>query len=88
MEESHLLYDDTTETKTRFISFEGEFGRYDLCLIYSDRFFGKVVVMNMLSNRFAIIGEDDLSEDSFLESSFQIGTDEATELKEFLEELI
>lgn len=84
----HLLYDDRLETKTRFISFEGEFGRYDFCLIYSDRFFGKTLLLNMLSNRYAIVGEDDLSEEGFLENSFQMGLDEATELKEYLKDLL
>lgn len=88
MKENNILYDDISETKTRFISFIGEIGRYDLCLLYSDRFFGKVVVLNMLSNQFGIIGDDDLSEEGFLERSFQIDTNGANELREFLRELI
>ncbi|MDF2535671.1 MAG: hypothetical protein K0R18_1830 [Bacillales bacterium] len=88
MEEFFLLYDDITETKTRFISFADEHSRYDLCLIYSDRFFEKVVVLNMLSSRFAIIGKDDLEEEGYLEDTFQIATKEADELKEFLTGLI
>lgn len=88
MEEFFLLYDDITETKTRFISFAGEHGRYDLCLVYSNRFFGKVVVLNMLSSRFAIIGQDDLEEEGFLEDTYQIATNEADELKGFLTDLI
>jgi hypothetical protein len=88
MEEFFLLYDDITETKTRFISFAGDYSRYDLCLIYSDRFFEKVVVLNMLSSRFAIIGQDDLEEEGFLEDNYQIDINEAAELKEFLTGLI
>ncbi|MDF2557014.1 MAG: hypothetical protein K0R71_842 [Bacillales bacterium] len=88
MKEFELLYDDISETKTRFISFVGEYGRYDLCLLYSNRFYGKVIVLNMLSNKFVIIGEDDLFEESFLETSFQIDTNEAVELRIFLKELI
>ena len=79
MEEFFLLYDDITETKTRFISFAGEHGRYDLCLVYSNRFFGKVVVLNMLSSRFAIIGQDDLEEEGFLEDTYQIAIEKITQ---------
>ena len=86
--ENFLLYDDTTETKTRFISFAGEYGRYDFCIIYSDRFFGKVILLNMLSNRFAIIGQDDLMEEGFLEKNFQVSAEEATKLKDFLQDFI
>ena len=47
MEERFFLYDDTVATKTRFVSFMGENERHDLALLYSDRHYGKTIVLDM-----------------------------------------
>ncbi|WLR41304.1 DUF3055 domain-containing protein [Bacillus carboniphilus] len=88
MTERFYLYDDTVETKTRFISFMGESQRFDLALIYSDRYYGKVIVLNIQDNCFAIVGHDDLEEEGFIQSSFSLSDDEAEELTLFLQETI
>ena len=38
MSERFFLYDDTVETKTRFVSFMGDNQRFDLAVIQSDRY--------------------------------------------------
>lgn len=66
----------------------GEEARFDLAIIMTDRFYGKKLVLNLQSNRFAIIGQDDLEEEGYLEHAFQITEAEAAELTSFLMEVI
>ena len=88
MEERFFLYDDTYDTKTRFVSFMGESSRVDLAFLVTDRFYGKTLVLDMQGNRFAIIGPDDLEEPGYLEHAFGLTEDEAAEWKDFLYEVI
>ncbi|PLR67093.1 MULTISPECIES: DUF3055 domain-containing protein [Bacillaceae] len=88
MPERFYLYDDTVETKTRFVSFMGENNRFDLAIVKSDRYYGKHLVLNLLSSRFAIIGEDDLNEPGYIEHAFDLDEEDAEELRDFLYEMI
>jgi hypothetical protein len=88
MGEKFFLYDDTVETKTRFVSFMGENIRFDLAIIKSDRYYGKSLVLNIQSNRFAIIGSDDLDEPGYIEHAYQLSEEEAEELRLFLYEVV
>jgi hypothetical protein len=88
MSERYFLYNDLEDTKTRFVSFVGEHQRYDLAIVQSKRHYGKSLVLNMQGNRYAIIGEDDLKEEGYLEYAFGFSEEEAEELKDFLLELI
>lgn len=83
-EEWIYLYDEKENTTTRYISFVGETNRFDLAITSTDRFYGKLLVLNLQSNRFAIIGEDDLEEPGYLEYVYQLPEEEATELRNFL----
>lgn len=88
MEERFFLYNDLIDSKTRFVSFMGEQSRFDLAITITDRFYGKKLVLDMQSNRFAIIGPDDLDEEGYIEHAFQISESEAAELKNFLVEVV
>ncbi|ALC89480.1 cytosolic protein [Bacillus sp. FJAT-18017] len=88
MAERFYLYDDIEQTRTRFVSFVGDNTRFDLALIQSDRHFGKTLVLDMQGSRFAIIGDDDLKEEGYLEFAFQLSEDDAEELRSFLSEFI
>jgi Protein of unknown function (DUF3055) len=88
MSERFFLYDDTVDTKTRFVSFMGENLRFDLAIVHSDRYYGKHLVLDIQSNRFAIIGEDDLKEPGYIEYAYQLNEEDAAELRDFLYELI
>ncbi|AZV45070.1 DUF3055 domain-containing protein [Peribacillus asahii] len=88
MGERFYLYNDLIDTKTRFVSFMGEESRFDLAITMTDRFYGKKLVLNLQSNRFAIIGHDDLEEEGYLEQAFQLTEEEAAELRGFLTEVI
>lgn len=88
MSERFFLYDDTVTTQTRFVSFMGEEERYDLALVISDRYYGKVLVLDILRNKFAIIGRDDLDEPGYLEYAYSLDEKGAEELRSFLYEVI
>lgn len=88
MSERFFLYNDIEDTKTRFVSFVGENTRFDLAILQSDRHYGKQIVMDLQGSRFAIIGEDDLKEEGYLEYAFQLSEEDAEELRQFLYELI
>lgn len=87
-QERFYLYDEIEETETRYVSFLGEHERFDIGIVKTKRFFGKSLVFNLQSNRFAIIGIDDLEEPGYLESAFQLNEKEANELRAFLLEVI
>ena len=88
MAEHFFLYDETEETNTRFLSFMGEQQRFDLVLITTTRYYGKKLVLDIQSNRFAIIGQDDLEEPGYLEHAFRLSEDDGKELREFLFEVV
>ncbi|WP_313804598.1 DUF3055 domain-containing protein [Cytobacillus sp.] len=88
MSERFFLYDDIVDTKTRFVSFMGENQRFDLAIIQSDRYYGKQIVLDIQGNRFAIIGDDDLKEEGYLEYAFNLNEEDAEELRSFLMELV
>ncbi|MCL7748934.1 DUF3055 domain-containing protein [Halalkalibacter alkaliphilus] len=88
MSERFFLYDDIEETRTRFVSFMGENQRFDLAIINSSRYYGKQLVLDVQSNRFAIIGSDDLDEPGYIEHAFNLTSEEAGELRSFLYEIV
>ncbi|PLS18086.1 cytosolic protein [Bacillus sp. M6-12] len=88
MEERFFLYNDLMDTKTRFVSFMGENVRFDLAITMTDRFYGKKLVLDLQSSRFAIIGQDDLEEEGYLEHVFKLSEEDAAELRSFLSELV
>ncbi|WP_062047486.1 DUF3055 domain-containing protein [Bacillus sp. JCM 19034] len=88
MSERFFLYDETEETRTRFVSFMGESNRFDLAIIESSRYYGKQLVLDIQSNRFAILGQDDLEEPHYIEEAFNLSNEEATELTSFLFEIV
>ncbi|QHE62976.1 DUF3055 family protein [Rossellomorea vietnamensis] len=88
MSERFYLYDDTENTRTRFVSFMGENQRYDLAITQTERYYGKSLVLDLQGSRFAIMGRDDLDEPGYVESVFKLTEEEAAELRDFLGEII
>ncbi|HJV44363.1 MAG TPA: DUF3055 domain-containing protein [Bacillota bacterium] len=84
--DTFFLYDDSETTKVRYVSFVKNH-RHDLLVIPTDRYYGKMIIVNLQSNRTAIIGDDDLKEEGYLEYAFKISEEEAEELRHFLETL-
>jgi hypothetical protein len=87
-EEMFFLYDDTEKTETRFVSFMGRNTRFDLAIVKTSRHYGKSLVLNMLGSQFAIIGQDDLEEEGYLEHAFSLTEEDAMELRDFLAEIV
>ncbi|ATP41571.1 cytosolic protein [Solibacillus sp. R5-41] len=86
--ERFFLYDDVEDTKTRFVSFAGKTQRYDLAIVQSGRFFGKVLVLDIQFGRFAIIGADDVEEEGYLEQVYNRSELDTEDLREYLRELL
>lgn len=82
-----FLYDDSEKANVRFVSFLGE-SRHDLTLIQTDRHYGKTIVLNTQSNKFGIIGRDDLEEEGYIAYVLGISDAEAAEVMLFLREVI
>jgi hypothetical protein len=59
-----------------------------LAIVKTDRHYGKHLVLDLQGSRFAIIGEDDLNEEGYLEYAFQLNEEDAEELRSFLLELL
>jgi hypothetical protein len=88
MSDTFFMYDETEDTRTRFVGFIGDTKRFDLALTNSNRFFGKTLVHDIQTGRSAIIGQDDLEEEGYLEHVYDLKEEEATELHSFLEQVI
>jgi hypothetical protein len=86
--ELYFLYDETEETSTRFVSFMGAATRFDLAITTTNRFYGKKLVINIQNGRSAIIGDDDLKEEGYLEYAFHLSAEEAEELRTFLHTVV
>ena len=82
-----FLYDDEENAKIRFVSFVGE-SRHDLTLIQTDRHYGKTIVLNTQSNKFGIIGRDDIEEPGYIEYALGVSETDAEEIKSFLNYVI
>ncbi|RXZ02227.1 DUF3055 domain-containing protein [Fictibacillus sp. S7] len=87
-EERFFLYDDTEKSETRFVSFMGTNTRFDLAIVKTGRHYGKSLILDMQGSRFAIIGEDDLDQEGYLEHAYNLTEEEAQELREFLYETL
>ncbi|WP_102264211.1 DUF3055 domain-containing protein [Mesobacillus jeotgali] len=88
MTEQFFLYDDTEETKTRYVSFVGENQRFDLAIMQTGRYYGKSIVMDIQGSRFAILGQDDLAEEGYLEFAYNLSEEDAEELRSFLRPIL
>ncbi|WP_028593020.1 DUF3055 domain-containing protein [Paenibacillus assamensis] len=80
-----FLSDFTEQTSTRFVTFIGEsMHRFDLAVTTTSRFYGKKLVTDLQSGLTAILGQDDLEEEGYLESFYRLEEDAAEDLRRFL----
>lgn len=80
-----ILYEDVETSNIKYISFIGESSnRFDLAIIVTDRFYGKILVIDIQSGKTAIIGKDDLEEEGYLEHIFNLSKEAANDLEEYL----
>ncbi len=88
MTERFFLYDETEATKTRYVSFVGENQRFDLAIMQTGRYYGKSIVLDIQGSRFAILGQDDLDEEGYLEFAYNLSEEDADELRDFLRPIL
>ncbi|MCX8046109.1 MAG: DUF3055 domain-containing protein, partial [Anoxybacillus gonensis] len=62
--------------------------RFDLAIVQTDRFYGKALILDLQSNRYAIIGSDDLQQPGYIEHIYNLNEEEANELRSFLHEIV
>lgn len=84
MDSFFYLYDHIENANIRYVSFQGETSRFDLAIIQTNQFYGKSLVLDLQGKNYAIIGEDDLKEEGYLEYAFSLTAEHAQELKAFL----
>ncbi len=84
MTTTDLMYDETEVTTTRFVGFIGEYGRFDLAIVTTNRFFGKRLVISIQSGRSAILTADEAEDADYIAMAFQVSEQEASELATFL----
>ena len=79
-----------TKNKAKFnsVGFVGEHSRYDLMLVQTDRHYGKTLVLNMQTNKFGIIGTDDIEEEGYIAHILGVTEEEGNEIIEYLNEVI
>jgi hypothetical protein len=88
MEERDILYDAVLQTKTCFVSWIGEASRFDLAITHSEHFYGKILVLDLFSNRYAIIAADIFDEPGYIATAFDVEDDAATELEMYRRDYI
>ncbi|MBM7566759.1 DUF3055 domain-containing protein [Paenibacillus sacheonensis] len=81
-----FMSDTTEQTTTRFVTFiTPNLKRFDLAIMTTNRFYGKKLITDLQSGRTAIVGQDDLDEEGYLEYTYKITEEEAADLRQFLE---
>jgi len=82
-----FLYDETVNTRTRFVSWASDTNRFDIAILFSDRHFGKFFVMDVQTGRFSIIGPDNLEDEGYIQHAFNLDKEAGEDLRTFLLEL-
>ncbi|NBC71665.1 DUF3055 family protein [Paenibacillus sacheonensis] len=86
MPDYDFMSDTTEQTTTRFVTFiTPNLKRFDLAIMTTNRFYGKKLITDLQSGRTAIVGQDDLDEEGYLEYTYKITEEEAADLRQFLE---
>jgi hypothetical protein len=83
------LYDESEKVQVRFVGFTTESTRFDFGIVYTNKFFGKPLVVCMQTGRSALLDPKDLEDTEYLKTAFKI-TDEqqAADLVEFFQEAL
>lgn len=66
------LYDELEYSKVRFVGLATEDSRYDFGIVYTNKFFGKPLVICMQTGRSTLLNQDDLQDYDFLQKAFNI----------------
>ncbi|OZU88574.1 cytoplasmic protein [Virgibacillus indicus] len=83
-----FLKDETKTTKVRYISFMGEYHRYDFAFMEHEEDPAKIIVLFLQKNRLAVIGKHSLNEPGNIEHNLHVSEIEAGEIRRFFREII
>jgi hypothetical protein len=79
------LYDESENSKVRFVGFVSENARYDFGIIFTNQFFGKPLVVCMQTGRSTLMCSDEAQIIERIQQAFNIASaEEAEELSVFL----
>lgn len=84
-----ILYNREEQSRIRALGAIAKDGsRADFIVVQSDLFFGKAIVVNLLTGRAAVLGHDDFEEGEAWAKSLGIPLHEASAWQETLEQLL
>ncbi|MFD2628999.1 SAV0927 family protein [Oceanobacillus kapialis] len=83
-----ILKDETKTKELRYISFMGNYQRYDFALMKHEENPEKMVVIHLQKNRFIVLGKEDLDNQRNIEHFLQETAMEADEVRTFLKEIL
>lgn len=73
------MYEHAEMTEVCFVGFHSEYARYDFGIVYTNRFFGNPLVIDMQSGRVYLINAFDASNKEWVKEAFGITRDEEAE---------
>lgn len=80
------LYDESENTKVRFVGFVSDDARYDFGIIYTTQFFGKPLVVCMQSGRSTLMCSDEALRVEYIQKAFNVASRaEAEQLSTFFQ---
>lgn len=80
MDNFERLYDQSEDTKVRFIGFVSNHARYDFGIVYTRQFFGKPLVVCMQTGRSTLLCAEDVSRVEHIQQVFNINCIEEAEV--------
>lgn len=81
------LYDTMETAKVRFLGFASEKSRYDFGIVYTNKFFGKPLVICMQTGQSTLLSSEDAVNLDHLQKVFRLDCPhEAEELSQFFRE--
>jgi len=73
------LYEESEQSKVEFFGYATEQARYDFAIVYTNRFFGKPLVVCMQTGRSSLLSADDLANTDHLQRVFSLPSGEEAE---------
>lgn len=83
----NLLVDEIVQQNVQYLSFMGNFRRYDFAIM-SERDSKKKLLIDLRKNRFAVLDRHKLAKEGSIEHAFHVTEMEADELRVFLGEFL
>lgn len=83
-----FIKNEEESINSRFVSFKGEFSRYDLAVLSSERFAPDKLVIDLNDNDYVRLNKETLEEEGYLEHALHITELAADDLRRFLRGVI